>query len=48
MIKIDEMKKIFSMVMKQDGSIKQYMEHKRMVNLELQAVYRAINRIYGC
>ena len=47
MIKIDEIKKIFSLVMRQDGSIKQYMEYKRKMNLELQAVYRAINRIYS-
>ncbi|MFH1959654.1 MAG: hypothetical protein ABIJ20_00035 [Nanoarchaeota archaeon] len=41
------MKRIFSMVMRQDGSIAKYMEYKRMVNLELQAVYRAVNRIYS-
>ena len=44
---MDEMNKIFSMVMRQDGSIKQYMEYKRKMNLELQAVYRAVNRIYS-
>ncbi|MFH1840274.1 MAG: hypothetical protein ABH849_03935 [Nanoarchaeota archaeon] len=44
---MDEIKRIFSMVMRQDGSIKQYMEYKRKRDLELQAVYRAVNRIYS-
>lgn len=39
------MKKIFSMVMKQDGSIKEYMEEKRKNSVDLAAVYRACNRI---
>lgn len=43
---MDEIQRIFSMVMRQDGSAKSYVEAKEREALDLKAAYRTVNRIY--